>query len=324
MLYFFYKSIIFYGNDGVIMDHEALTPSVNSAVAHYVDNILTVAEARLGLEGTHVLVTWYTNRTNQQSVVHSHPYHELVLPIGGSTVRYSANGSVYMVHVGELVYFPAQVYHSGIFNITDQFSDRLVIQIDDSIWQAARRSARLTAANRSHGLIVLDRNACQKWDFKGLFERMAVAAHLEEPMRTIAFEALVTELLILISVSAGYGQTSMPSSTSSLVARAVAYLQTHYQDPNLTTTLLAQELYASREHLSRAFKECTMESIHGYLTHLRMQHCRQALAQGMAVMTACNESGFPDYSSFLKTFHRLYGITPAEYRAQHRQQRDNP
>lgn len=51
-----------------------------------------------------------------------------------------------------------------------------------------------------------------------------------------------------------------PSSTSVLVAHTVVYLQTHYQDPILTPTAqLAQELYASREHLSRAFKECTME-----------------------------------------------------------------
>ena len=39
-----------------------------------------------------------------------------------------------------------------------------------------------------------------------------------------------------------------------------------------------------------------------------------------SVLNACTESGFPDYSSFLKTFRRLYGITPAEYRTQHRMQ----
>lgn len=76
-------------------------------------------------------------------MVHSHPYHELVLPIGGSTVRYSVDGSVYLVHVGELVYFPAQIYHSGNFKIDDDSSDRLVIQIDDALWQACRRSANL-------------------------------------------------------------------------------------------------------------------------------------------------------------------------------------
>ena len=56
-------------------------------VTHYIDNVLTEAQARMGLSNTRLLVTWYTNWENKQSVVHSHPYHELVLPIGGSTVR---------------------------------------------------------------------------------------------------------------------------------------------------------------------------------------------------------------------------------------------
>ena len=30
------------------------------------------------------------------------------------------------------------------------------------------------------------------------------------------------------------------------------------------------------------------------------------------------ESGIPENSGFLKTFRRLYGITPAEYRSQNR------
>lgn len=112
-------------------------------VTHYIDNVLTEAQARMGLSNTRLLVAWYTNWENKQSVVHSHPYHELVLPIGGSTVRYSVDGSVYLVHVGELVYFPSQVYHSGNFNIDDAQSDRLVIQIDDALWQATRRRVNL-------------------------------------------------------------------------------------------------------------------------------------------------------------------------------------
>jgi AraC-like DNA-binding protein len=37
---------------------------------------------------------------------------------------------------------------------------------------------------------------------------------------------------------------------------------------------------------------------------------------GKSVLSACLESGFSDYSSFVKTFRKLYGITPAEYREQ--------
>lgn len=287
-------------------------------VTHYVDNVLTQAEARMGLRNIKLLVAWYTNQKNDQSVVHSHPYHELVLPIGGSTVRYSIDGSVYLVHVGELIYFPAQIYHAGIFNIDNDHSDRLVIQIDDALWQACRRNANLKNAAWMHSITVLDPDVCNKWDFQSLFVRMAQSQELPAQMRDIVFEAQVSEMMLLITLATGSGQTTAPSSTNVLVQRAVSYLQAHYQDPTLTTVKLAQELYASREHLSRAFKECTMESIHSYLTHLRMQHCRKALEDGVSVLNACTESGFPDYSSFLKTFRRLYGITPAEYRSQNR------
>ena len=266
-------------------------------VTHYVDNVLTQAEARMGLRNTKLLVAWYTNQKNDQSVVHSHPYHELVLPIGGSTVRYSID---------------------GIFNIDNDHSDRLVIQIDDALWQACRRNANLKNAAWMHSITVLDPDVCNKWDFQSLFVRMAQSLELPAQMRDIVFEAQVSEMMLLITLATGSGQTTAPSSTNVLVQRAVSYLQAHYQDPTLTTVKLAQELYASREHLSRAFKECTMESIHSYLTHLRMQHCRKALEDGVSVLNACTESGFPDYSSFLKTFRRLYGITPAEYRSQNR------
>ena len=241
-------------------------------VTHYIDNVLTEAQARMGLSNTRRLVTWYTNWENKQSVVHSHPYHELVLPIGGSTVRYSVDGSVYLVHVGELVYFPSQVYHSGNFNIDDAQSDRLVIQIDDALWQACRRNANLKNAAWMHSITVLDPDVCNKWDFQSLFVRMAQSQELPAQMRDIVFEAQVSEMMLLITLATGSGQTTAPSSTNVLVQRAVSYLQAHYQDPTLTTVKLAQELYAGREHLSRALKECTMESIHSYLTHLRMQH----------------------------------------------------
>ena len=285
------------------------------AFPHYVDNILTEAQARMALQDRRLLVTWYTNKANEQSVVHSHPYHELILSVGGSTIRYSAKGNVYLVQPGELIYFPAQMYHSGKFNVTDTFSERLMLQIDAALWQAARRSAALGNAPWMREGIVLERTACQTWDMEGLFARMAQTMQAPRMLADRMFEAQVSELLLLISLITGNGQTSAPSSTNVLVNRAASYLQMHYQDPALNATVLAQKLYASREHLSRAFRECTMESIHEYLTNLRMQHCRQLLASGASVLSACTESGFPDYSSFLKTFRRMYAMTPAQYRA---------
>ena len=47
-----------------------------------------------------------------------------------------------------------------------------------------------------------------------------------------------------------------------------------------------------------------------------MQEFRYGLVSGKSVINACRESGFSDYSSFVKSFRKLYGITPMEYREQ--------
>ena len=75
-------------------------------IAHCTDSILTQEMARIGLEDYGVVVTWYTNQNNKQSVVHSHPYHEIVLPISGSNVLYAFQGSLYTLHLERWSFFP--------------------------------------------------------------------------------------------------------------------------------------------------------------------------------------------------------------------------
>ena len=289
-------------------------------VPHYVDSVLTKEKAATSLQGGDVEVAWYTNQSNSQSVVHSHPYYELILPVSGSSVRYSVGGSVYDLHLGELILFPGEVFHSGKFNITADTSERLVVQISADIWEKSLAHSRLTERFGGSEPVILDADAVLQWDLRGLLQRMALAAGLEAPLRQAVEQCEVTELLLLFSHIIHRRHTAPPpSATSLLVAKAVAYLQANYTDPQLTVAQLARYTYTSREHLSRVFKEYTLESVHGYLTNLRMQHCRNAIAAGFSVLDACTASGFTNYSSFLKSFRALYGITPSEYRAALRQ-----
>lgn len=287
---------------------------------HYVDSVLTKEKAATSLQGGDVEVAWYTNQSNNQSVVHSHPYYELILPVSGSSVRYSVGGSVYDLHLGELILFPGEVFHSGKFNITADTSERLVVQISADIWEKALAQSGMTERFLGSEPVILDADAVLQWDLRGLLQRMALAAGLEAPLRQAVEQCEVTELLLLFSHIIHRRHTAPPpSATSLLVAKAVAYLQANYTDPQLTVAQLARYTYTSREHLSRVFKEYTLESVHGYLTNLRMQHCRNAIAAGFSVLDACTASGFTNYSSFLKSFRALYGITPSEYRAALRQ-----
>lgn len=249
-------------------------------VPHIKDQFLTQERASMELESGQIAVGWYTNEQDSQSVVHSHPYYELVLPLVGSNVRYSVDGNIYDINLGEMIIFPARCYHAGMFNITDKISERLIAQIDAELWQEALLASGLVAPTWLGQLVILDADAVTAWDLRGLFERMAQTAYLHGSTQHMVQRCELVELLLLMDQIVAERRTAPPSATSALVAKAVAFLQANYTDPNLTVGSLAKYTYTSREHLSRAFKTYTMESVHGYLTNLRMQHCSRRQRAG--------------------------------------------
>ena len=295
---------------------------IETQMPHFVDSILTREAAGAALKNGSVTVGLYTNIENVQSVVHSHPYYEMILPVSGSIVRYSIGGSIFDLHPGELIFFPAGMYHSGLFHVTDTVSERIVVQINAALWSRLSLMTGLGQNTWQQNLVILDAEAVDHWDIRGLLERLGLSCRFNDSIRTSVQDHEISELLLLLDYQLMHQDTAAPGAYNELVTRAVAYLQSHYTNPGLTVSQLARYTYTSREHLSRIFKEYTLESVHSYLTNLRMQHCRNALAMGSNVLEACNDSGFSNYSSFLKSFHRLYGVTPTEYRARLRQSRE--
>ena len=281
-------------------------------INHFTDSLLTQEMARINLEECQVAVTWFTNQKNKQSVVHSHPYHEIILLISGSDVQYSFLGNLYTLHPGEMVFFPAELYHAGRYTVTDTVSDRLVVQISTSVWDMAIRQSGLSNPQWQQNIVILNAHAVSTWDLRGLLERMVQIPHIRRDCQEIILTCELIELQLFINQLVEDRHTEMPSPscTSTLVSAAVEYIRDHYTDPGLTATFLAKYTFTSREHLSRVFKEYTMESIHDYIRNLRMQHCRQEIAAGRSVLDACT-----NYSSFLKSFRTLHGMTPMQYRA---------
>ncbi len=288
-------------------------------IEHYTDFILTQEYARKRLEKNSITVTWFTNHENTRSIVHSHPYYEAVLCISGPDVTYSADGDLYQLRPGEIILFPSELYHAAKYDCSCQFSERIVIQIDSEFWKATVRRLGLEHADWNRSVTLFNANAVKAWEIRGLFERMNLNAGLDEEYRTAAFASNLSEFLLIICQIAKKGNVYTPAATSALVERAVQYIQENYTDPKLNVAKLMSYTYTSRGHLSRTFKAYTAESIHSYITDLRMQHCCQAIARGRSILEACTESGFSDYSSFLKAFRKLYGMTPVTYRTKLRE-----
>ena len=282
-------------------------------IAHCVDSKLTQDLARQTLPSAGMVVAWYTNKENTVSVVHSHPYFEFILPMMGE-VLYSCNGGLYHVHPGELIAFPDEVYHMGRYDVIREVSERLLLQVDRRLWREVARKLGTPGFLTDREPVILKADVVSFWDIRDLFLRIDRSSAMTPERREAAFRAQLAELMLILQTCMSADATVSAGATSALVDKAQKYIQVHYAEPTFSINQLTDYLYVSRSHISRVFREYTMDSIHGYLTALRLQHFKSSLGEGKSILVACTESGFSDYSSFLKTFRKTYGITPKEYR----------
>src|SRR5262249_3425697 len=73
---------------------------------------------------------------------------------------------------------------------------------------------------------------------------------------------------------------------------------------------LAREAGLSRAHLARQFAAAFGAPPHRYLTRLRIDHAKRALARGTSVTDVCAEVGFESLGPFSSTSHRHTGFSP--------------
>ena len=65
-------------------------------------------------------------------------------------------------------------------------------------------------------------------------------------------------------------------------------------------------------------------SLHQYILKKRLHASRQAILSGEPISHIFPQYGFKDYTSFFRAFKKEYGISPKEYREQHRLIRTEP
>lgn len=76
-----------------------------------------------------------------------------------------------------------------------------------------------------------------------------------------------------------------------------------------------EKYYVSTSTLGRLFRTHLHTSPQRYLETKRLAYSRLLLREGRTVQDACMSAGFPDYSNYIRTFKRHFGMTPGQYRS---------
>lgn len=101
---------------------------------------------------------------------------------------------------------------------------------------------------------------------------------------------------------------------SKSLAKAVRYIEQHYEDSLLSVETIAARAGVSVNHLNELFKMEQNTTAGKYLTQVRMEKAKVLLDDGITDFTRLSRMvGFNSGSYFAKVFRKYYGISPSEY-----------
>ncbi|MDD9269604.1 helix-turn-helix domain-containing protein [Paenibacillus sp. GCM10023248] len=103
-----------------------------------------------------------------------------------------------------------------------------------------------------------------------------------------------------------------------VVRRVRAFIETHFDNPDLSLAMLGEQFNMNTSSLSTLFKEEFGEKFVVYLCQVRIEHAKDMLCNtDLPIQEISGKVGYLYPMSFIRTFKKTVGVTPGDYRKVH-------
>lgn len=265
---------------------------------------------------------YYNDRNLKKVDLHTHSYYEFYFFLEGDvSIRFGKEQ--YELKSGDIVVIPPGVSHQPIIHSADIPYRRFVF------WISREFCMHLISLSEDYGYLMKYVAENQTYvfhndriTFNGIQSR--VLALLEELhssrfARDTQISLCVSDLVLHLN-RVVYEKTHLEAGRTeqSLYLKILAYIEGHMEE-ELSLDSLAGVFFVNKYHIAHMFKDNLGISVHQYILKKRLALCRTAILGGGNISEAYLRFGFRDYSSFYRAFKKEYGLSPRDFRDQHRE-----
>ena len=234
---------------------------------------------------------------------HCHDTYEILFIVEGRG-KYILEGSEIPVAPGTLLFAKPLEYHCIKIEPTPLY-ERFIIHFGPSAILPEMRA--VFEESVCPGGANFFSAASFSESLSSLFERFAFAQTLPEEKRQLYMQLVLSELIMLLSVSDGKVNTA---SDGELGAKVIKYLNDNI-DKSVSLDKIAKRFFVSKYYLCRAFKKHNGISVHGYINRKRVMLAKQMMEMGETASGAAYRVGFGDYSAFYRAYTKVLGEAPS-------------
>lgn len=248
---------------------------------------------------------------------HYHEFNKIIIFLSGN-VTYMIEGKSYKLKPWDILLINNHDIHKPVINASETY-DRIILWIDsDFINRHSNQDCDLTtcfklAGRKSFNLIRLDKKL--QTQLKQLIASLEQSVQSKEFGSKLLSNALFLEFLIYLNriylnKSYIYDQNALESDSQ--IEGIIQYVKDHL-DEDLSVESIANQFYLSKHYLMHKFKTRTGYTLHNYIIKKRLFYATELIQSGLPIIKASEQSGFKDYSTFLRAFRKTFHCSPKEF-----------
>ena len=249
--------------------------------------------------------------------LHCHDFYELYIHFHGAK-HYCIDNKVYPIDANHLMIIPPFRMHGLIGDHILEDYDRCFLYISPSMLKICGGSQiNLDTFFTQY----TQQGTCQ---FRMTVEEgaqcRAILASLQNTQDSSSalarfdnYAKLVQFMSIICQVISRSNETVEPIVVNEAMQEVLAYINHNYTS-TIKLESLARQFGVSVSFLSHEFVKYTGRSVYDYVLHRRVLQAKEMINSAMPLGEVAYQCGFNDYSSFLRAFTKLAGMSPSAYR----------
>lgn len=257
----------------------------------------------------------YYSSDIMKTSTHHHDCHQLLFIVEGQ-VEICVNGTAYTANSGSIVIFSRYENHS--VKILSQSYKRYILRISPQ-FNSEQSKVYSLLSNRPVGFNNILNIKDSIDEYKKLFSMILKEINSGDSLSEEMKQALINRLLIMLYRASPKNEDYFEEQSLNLVLKLQREFETNYSlDYSLAE--IAKKYNLSISSLSHQFKKITGISVMNYLLSCRIASAKNFLVKtDLSIGEITELCGFSDNSNFSRTFKKLNGISPTEFRNNYKQ-----
>ena len=246
---------------------------------------------------------------------HYHDFFKILLFFSGD-VDYFIEGITYHLEPRDIVLIGAGEVHRPIIR-SDAPYERIILYVSTEFLTSytgegcSLETCFRRQAEKAESLPVLRTSSSSVRALFKLCENLENSLYSKEYAAELYSRALLLQFLVqlnrsFLTDSFRYIETG---SSNRKITDILHYINEHL-DGDLSIETLSKEFFISRRYLMQLFQQETGYSIGKYVNAKRLFSARDKILHGMSLTEACYSSGFQHYSTFTRSYYRMFQTTP--------------